>query len=353
MPRRMKGLYKRGRVWWCAYKSLYGDIRRESTKTSDYNDAIEYLSDRKKEVDTGTEPETKKIAKYTFSELADKYKEFCERQRSYDNKVHLIKQLNDEFGTIFLKQFSTMLVENYQSRKIKKGNKPATINRHVATLKHMLTKANDWNMLDDTVLRRVRKVKMLEENNKRLRYLSKEESWALLEKCDSHLYPIVLMALNTGMRKSEILNLMWNDVDLVNRFIHVEVTKNGERRDIPINETLKEMLLNLPRRLDGKHLFYDPKTQKPFKDVKRSFNTACKRTGLQDFHFHDLRHTFASHLVMAGVDLTTVKDLLGHKTLTMTLRYAHLSPGHRINAVNVLDRDFANYSANNVTVVKS
>jgi integrase len=91
------------------------------------------------------------------------------------------------------------------------------------------------------------------------------------------------------------------------------------------------------RRLDVPYLFYDRVTGKPLQNVKRSFNTALRKAKIRDFRFHDLRHCFASHLVMAGVDLTTVKDLLGHKSITMTLRYAHLAPSHKVNAVNVLD----------------
>ena len=93
----------------------------------------------------------------------------------------------------------------------------------------------------------------------------------------------------------------------------------------------------LIRRLDVPYVFYDPATGKPYQDVKRSFKTALRKTKIRDFHFHDLRHTFASHLVMAGVDITTVKELLGHKTLTMTLRYSHLAPSHKVKAVDILD----------------
>jgi site-specific recombinase XerD len=85
------------------------------------------------------------------------------------------------------------------------------------------------------------------------------------------------------------------------------------------------------------YVFFDPITGKPYQDVKRSFKTALRKAKISDFRFHDLRHCFASHLVMAGIDITTVRELLGHKTLTMTLRYAHLAPSHKVNAVNVLD----------------
>jgi len=120
-------------------------------------------------------------------------------------------------------------------------------------------------------------------------------------------------------------------------FIRLDVTKNGERRDIPINNDLKAVLQGITRRLDIPYVFFDSTTGKPFQDVKRSFHTACRKAGITDLHFHDLRHTFASHLVMAGVDITTVSKLLGHKSLTMTLRYSHLAPNHLQNAVNMLN----------------
>ena len=184
----------------------------------------------------------------------------------------------------------------------------------------------------------MRRVKLLEENNRRLRYLSKEECQALINACDRHLRPIVIIALNTGMRKSEVLSLKWDNVDLNHGFILLEVTKNGKRREIPINDTARETICGLTRRLDAHYLFDDPKTGKPFKDVKRSFVSACRRAGIKDFTFHSLRHTFASHLVMAGVDLTTVKELLGHKTIAMTMRYDHLAPSHKVKAVELLDK---------------
>jgi integrase len=230
-----------------------------------------------------------------------------------------------------------MAIELYQTEKSNRGNKPATINRHVATLKHMFSKAVQWEMVETHVAEKVRQVKLLEENNKRLRYLSKEECHTLLSSCDAHLRPIVIMAMNTGMRKGEILNLKWDNVDLKNGFLLLDKTKNGGRREVPINHTLESALKNIVRRLDILYVFYNPVTGKPYDNIKKSFNSALKRAGVVDFKFHDLRHTFASQLVMAGIDLTTVKELLGHKSLVMTLRYAHLAPSHKVKAVNVLD----------------
>ncbi len=108
------------------------------------------------------------------------------------------------------------------------------------------------------------------------------------------------------------------------------------RREIPINQTLRETLQKQVRHLHSEYAFVD-KEGKRFKEIKRSFKSALRRSGIKDFTFHDLRHTFASQLVMAGIDLTTIKELLGHKTLAMTLRYAHLAPSHKQKAVEMLD----------------
>ncbi|MCX5806596.1 MAG: site-specific integrase [Proteobacteria bacterium] len=337
MARKIKGLYKRGNVWWCCYKDLTGKIVRETTKHADYDKAVEFLTEKKFNVQRGIEPEVIQNINYTFKELVVEYLKWCERQRSFDSKKIFIKQLLDAFGHMPLKNFNTMMVEQFQTDRIQKGNKPATVNRLVATLKHSFTKAYDWNMITETILKKVRKVKLLEENNRRLRYLSKEECQALVNACDAHLKPIVITALNSGCRKEEILSLKWDQIDMKHGFILLDITKNGERREIPINGTLRTTFEALPRRLDGGYVFFDPKNGARYQEVKRSFATALRKTGIRDFHFHDLRHTFASHLVMAGIDLTTVSRLLGHKSLAMTLRYSHLSPQHFTKAVDVLD----------------
>ena len=141
------------------------------------------------------------------------------------------------------------------------------------------------------------------------------------------------MALNTGMRKGEVLTIVREEVDLKHGFILLENTKNGERREIPINQTLRDTLTALPRHITIPYVFWKKKDGKRYGDVKKSFHSALKRAGIKNFRFHDLRHTIASHLVMNGIDLTTVKELLGHKTIAMTMRYAHLAPSHKEKAV--------------------
>jgi integrase len=335
-----KGLYKRGDIYWIRYAGLDGKIRFESSNSTSFRDAQDMLIQRKKEIMEGKEPITiKRIDNHIFKELADHYITWAERQKSFNTKKNFVRQLTSVFGNYPLRTFATRLIEEYQTKFITNGKAPATANRHLATLKHMMAKAVEWEMVEDGVLKKVRKVKLLPENNRRLRYLSKDECQALINACASHLKPLVITALNTGCRKSEILNLEWEKhIDLKHDFILLSETKNGERREIPINQTLRDTLQRIPRRLDIPYVFYNPDTLKPYRnDMQRSFKSACKKVGIKDFRYHDLRHTFASHLVMAGIDLTTVSRLLGHKTLTMTLRYAHLAPSHMVKAVEVLD----------------
>ena len=224
-----------------------------------------------------------------------------------------------------------------QSDIIKQGLSIAYANRLLIHFKRVFVKAVDWEIISDDILNRFKKVKLLKGETKRLRYLSDDEAERLIFNCGGHLKLIVITVLNTGMRKSEILHLTWDRVDLKNRLILLDKTKNGERREIPINQTLYNTLSGLIRDIRTDYVFYNPKTLKPIYDTKKSWQKAIRKSHIIDFHFHDLRHTFASWLVMGGVDLTTVKELLGHKCITMTLRYSHLAAAHIQNAVKVLD----------------
>jgi integrase len=366
--RKTKGIYRRGRVYWITYMGLDGKQKYESTGSDLKADAELILAQRRVDVDQGKEPVTRRRDRnHTFNQLADKYKAFVINQKSAKTKEVFIEQLRREFGSVKLSNISLSAVEVWQVRRLTEERpsiiqggvnrppvKPATVNRTLGCLKHMFTKALDWEMITEDVFKRIKKAKMTPENNRRLRYLSFEESAALLNSCDKHLKPIVTLALNTGCRRGEILGLTWDRVDLKHGFILLDDTKSGKRREIPINANVRAVLQGIVRRLDSPFVFVNPETVKerpPVKegskkrpasgryfDVKKSFTTACRKAKLQDFHFHDLRHTFASQLVMNGVDITTVSRLLGHATLTMTLRYAHLAPDHLQNAVDVLSR---------------
>jgi integrase len=333
------GLYLRGKIYWFTIMQN-GKRTQLSTQTDNRKLAERIHAKAITQIHEGVWFDRAKVEKqYTFTDLAERYATWAEgRQRSWQiSKKYMVKQLVSRFMNFKLSHFNTNIVEQFQTERLNKGNKPATANRLLAAIKHMFTKACEWEMITEGTFKRVHKVKSLQENNKRLRYLTKEECQSLINACDKHLKPIVIAALNTGMRRGEIFSLNWNNIDLKHGFILLEKTKNGDRREIPINDTLKRTLQGLARRLDIPSVFCDHSTGKRYTDIKHSFNSACRRAGIDDFHFHDLRHTFASHLIMAGVDITTVKELLGHKTLTMTLRYAHLAPSHKVKAVDILD----------------
>ena len=143
------------------------------------------------------------------------------------------------------------------------------------------------------------------------------------------------------MRRGEILSLKWHDIDFKRNIIYLLNTKNSDKREIPMNEEVKTALITVRKHPSSPYLFYN-KDGSQICDVKKSFFTAMQKSGIRNFRFHDLRHTFASHLVMLGVDLNTVRELMGHKSLNMTLRYSHLSPNHKRRAIENLGKFMSN-----------
>ena len=332
----MSRLYKRGNVYWFDFQINETRYRKSTGKTK-RRDAEDVFHAERERAKMAELVGIQKIKAYKLVDLAEEYLKWAERQRSYKDKKRCIRQLVEVFGNRDMKDLNTREIEQWQSRRLK-YNKPSTVNRLLATLKHMVNKGTQWGMASDSVLKQVRNVKLLPENNRRLRFLSIEECQRLIECCHKDLKPIVVVALNTGMRRGEIFGLKWEQVDLSHGFILLDVTKNGERREIPINTTLEYLFKEMLQRSIASKYVFAGKTGKPLTDIKTGFHTALRKAGIHDFRFHDLRHTFASQLVMAGIDITSVKELLGHKSLTMTMRYSHLSPGHKRKAVHVLDR---------------
>ncbi len=331
-----KGVYKRGRTWWVRYVGPDGKMRFESSGSRFARDAAALLDRRRGEVRAGTAP-PRRIADHTFAELADRYTAWCAFQKAADRKFDFIRALRVRFGNFRLRAISPYAIEEYRNAQLAAGRKAATANRHLATLRHMFTKAVEWEMVEEQALKRIRGVRMLREENERLRFLSLEESHRLIGACEGVLREVVICALTTGMRREELLGLTWPQVDLVHGLIRLEKTKGGDPRTLPIASSVREVLeRRAAERTEGVPYVFVDKNGRRYRDLKRSFRTAMKKAVISNFRFHDLRHTFASHLVMAGVDLATVRELLGHHDIKMTLRYAHLSPGHRRQAVDRL-----------------
>jgi len=217
-----------------------------------------------------------------------------------------------------------------------KRRAPATVVRYLAALSHVLSVAvKEWGWLDDNPMGKVRKPA---EPRGRVRFLSDEERGRLLEACkaadDPTLYPIVVLALATGMRQGEIMGLTWADVDFERGRVVLHNTKNGERRAPPLSPHVREVLAEWAkvRRLDTPLVFPRPTKGAPT-FPHRAWARAVAAAELEDFRFHDLRHSCASYLAMNGASLMEIAEVLGHKTLAMVRRYAHLSDGHTAGVV--------------------
>lgn len=321
------GLQKRrdSKYYWYSFR-INGLRHQGSTKATNKKLAERVLAEKINEAYNGPTVATAPATGKTFGELAKEYRELTRTQKAFRSKDVHIKVFSERFGHMPLCSFRTQDVELFQ-REYLSGRKPSTVNRHLATLKHMFAKAVDWEWTDKEILEKVRRVKLMKEHNKRVKYLTAEQSRELIEASCPHLKPLVIAALHTGMRRGELLSLEWDKhVDLENNLIHIEDTKNGERRDVSINSVLHETLVELKGRRNSRFVFTDS-NGRGLKSIKKSFDTARKKAGLVDFRFHDLRHTFASHMAMLGDDLFSLKERLGHKSITMTLRYSHMMPG--------------------------
>ncbi len=211
---------------------------------------------------------------------------------------------------------------------------PATVNRDVMALKRIFNKAIEW---DNARTNPVRGIRLLRENNTIVRFLSHAERRELLRHCHGQLRPIVELALNTGMRRGELLALTWSCIDFEQGQIHVRDSKNGEGRYIPMTDGARACLSGIPRQLGSPYLFPGAVDGEPTKEIKRGWYATLRRAGIENFRFHNLRHTFASYLSMAGATQREIQDFLGHKSLAMTNRYSHLSPSHRQQAIRRLD----------------
>ena len=329
------GVFLKGKNWWIDY---YANHRRKREKIGPSRElAQKVLMKRRVEIAEGRFLDIKRNQRVKFDDIAEAYLEKhlklnCSKGWVYNEGAN-IRALKRYIGNKCLHEITPLAIEEIKERRHKEGVSPLTVNKTLACLKTIFNKAIDWGKFDGQ--NPMRKIKKLKVDNKRLRYLEKEEIPRLIDCCPAHLKPIVIVALNTGMRKSEILNLKWHDIDFKRGVISLLKTKNNKPRYIPINKTVENTLIATKKHPESAYVF-PGKTGKPYDNFKRSFKTAREKANIENFRFHDLRHTFASQLVMNGVDLNTVRELLGHSTIDMTLRYAHLSPNHTKRAVDLL-----------------
>jgi integrase len=273
--------------------------------------------------------------------LEEKYAPWL-KSRNPKTAEKTIKAFESSFPTLMDFQLSDITaweIEKWRNKRLTDGVKPATTNRQINTIKGCLSRAVEWGAIDSHDLS---KVKTLTVDNSKVRYLSKDEEARLrenLKTCDTDfLEVIVILALNTGMRKGELLSLEWNHVNFDNKILTVDFqnAKSGNTRHLPLNTQAFNTLKQWQQETDGVGFVFKDKNNSQLKDFPYIWGALLEEAQITNFRFHDLRHHFASKLVMASVDLNTVRELLGHSDLKMTLRYAHLAPEHKAAAVNLI-----------------
>src|SRR5437762_5536537 len=323
-------IYRRGQSW-CVGFTVNGRRVRE-TVGPNKKIAERVLSLRMTQVlENRYFPPNRQLGRMPFKDFAQMY---LEREgpllKSIRTERNRVLAWAREFGSRPLGQIAGVEIEAWRRGKMTRC-RPATINRDLSRLRRMFSLAVEWELLEESPMAGIR---FLRENNARTRYLSLEECQRLIASCIApHIRALVSVALHSGMRLGEILNLRWYDLDFSSGFILVRDSKNGESRHVPMDATLFALFRAYPHRL-GTDLVFSSPAGGHIVDVRTGFLNSCKRAGLIDLHFHDLRHTFASQFVMSGGDLYILKEILGHKSITMTQRYAHLSPTYKIKAID-------------------
>jgi len=336
-----KGVIDKNGVYWLDYRFNGRRLRKKIGCSKKLAETV--MQKIRVQIAEGKYLDVKKEEKkIKFNDFAQIYADtYGMKKRSWNStdKLYLVR-LKAFFGSKNLDEITPFFVQKYRiARREQKTRRhtiasAAYINRELACLKCMFSRAVEWGYAKENP---VKKVKFEKENNSRVRFLEKDELKKLLDHCHPTLKAIVLVAVNTGMRKEEIRTLKWRDVDFERGFVTLLKTKNGETRNVPLNKTAREILMSIPKNARSPFIFCN--SEGNLYNFRTSFMTALKNAGIKDFRFHDLRHTAASYLAMGGVDLNTIRDILGHKSLDMVLRYAHLSRSHQASAVGILDKE--------------
>ena len=313
------------------------------------------------------EEERKEVSSWGMF-LRKKYEPWANAHRkSGAATVKRLEACFDWLESYDLLQIDHRVIDNWRTEQTNAGKQKTTINRDVVTLKSALSKAVEWQIVDCHPLQGLKPMKA--HACERVRYLSRKEEERLRKTLDKrelklkesrasanswrrqrgypqlpelwrqpfadYLKPMVLLSLNTGLRRGEVFGLSWSRVDLDKAFltVHWSTAKNNRTRHVPLNAEAVFVLKGWQEQTGGKGLVFPARHGGEFTHIKRSWSKVLKDADIADFRWHDMRHHFASWLVMADVSLNVVRELLGHADIAMTLRYAHLSPGHKADAV--------------------
>ena len=313
-------------------------------------DAKKWATQTEAAIREGRYFKTAEAQKHTVKDLVERYcaEVLPQKPRSAYHYQIQLSWWKEKIGHILLFDLTPSLINEYRTKLVKhqtlRGTvrSPSTVNRYLAALSSACTTAvKEWEWMEENP---VLKVSKLQEPRGRIRYLDDNEREVLLTACkgssNPNLYTAVALALGTGARQMEVWGLSWRDIDLQRGFITLMDTKNQDPRSIPLRGHALELVKEKSkvRRLDTNRLFPSKKNPlNPF-DFRVPFVRALKEAGIEDFRWHDLRHSCASYLAMEGVPIRTIAEILGHRTLQMVQRYTHLSPEHLAEAVGNMNK---------------
>jgi integrase len=336
------GLYRRdNKVWWISY-SYKGKQYRISTGTTDKKLAEKVLAKVITQIVEKKWFERPIGSEITLKELLEKYleehSEVNKAPTSFVRDKSLANHLKRFFGEIYLTDIAPRAVSAYKVKRRKEGAAPNTVNNELRLLSHAFNLAiKEWEWVEVNPVSRVSKERV---NNQIERWLTFDEEERLLKASPYWLKEILVFALNTGLRRGEIINLRWPRVDLARKIFMILEQKNRGRDTLPLNQKALEVLKARAkvRSIKTDYVFYNQEgNAHDSSNLRRAFLVALKEAKIVDFRFHDLRHTFATRLVQAGVDLYKVQRLIRHKSPQMTQRYAHHYPESLRDGVEILD----------------
>lgn len=277
----------------------------------------------------------KQETRIRFKKLTELYEDYSKvNKKSWKTDLSRTKVLVDYFGAnTLVDAIRPANIESFKKHLLKDLERsPATINRYLEQLGTMLNMAVSNRYIKESPMKGVKKFRC---EHHTIRYLTREEEVELYKHLPEYLKLIVTVALHTGLRRGNILELRWEQINFDYKMIEVLKNKGNKKIQIPLSETLYEEFSKI-RQNEG-YVFVNPETGLPYQDIKKAFNTAKEKAGIKDFRFHDLRHTVATRLVEKGIDLAVVQDLLAHSNIQTTMRYAHPVPKRKLEAIQALD----------------
>ena len=331
----MASLYQRNgsKIWWVRFQ-LHGRRVQRSSRTTKKAQALRYLGEC---MEAEKQRQEQGYQKVRFEVLCQ---EFCQlhlpllRARTQSNYLGHIQVLKVHFADRYIDSVRKIHIAEFVAYHKRAGLKTPTIRRYLSTLSSLFSFAERSGWLAQNPLLRFDK-RSLPEAQPRTRFLSPEEYGRLLKASPPHLRPIIEMAVATGMRREELLSLRWDQVNIERREVRLSVTKSKRPRVVSLSDRAVAIFVATASTDQSTlYVFTNPESRTRYTNISRGFRSACRRAGLEDMRFHDLRHTFGSWAVQSGADLYRISRILGHSTLQMTSRYAHLATEHLHEVVN-------------------